>query len=192
MRGQSNAPARDQIDPGAIKWILPDIFILEYKGEGNFPFSLAGTHLCDHYGTELRGLNMCDFWAGQDRTSFVHVLQSVVEESAVGVVGFSAHTTLEGSCNMEMLVMPVKSPANRPPRVLGCISAFEKPVWMDRENEKISHHEISSLRMMWPDKEPATAINVMTDIYPEKHEDVDGNLYTAVKHLRVIDGGRRS
>ena len=150
LRGQAKAPCRDQINPGDIKWMLPGMFILEYKGEDNFPFSLAGTHMCDHYDMELRGLNMCDFWTGQDRISFSHVLQSVVEESAVGVVGVIARTNLENSCTMEMIVMPVKSPVRKPPRVMGCIAAFDTPSWQGNDREKISHQEISSLRMMWP------------------------------------------
>ncbi len=190
LRGEENAPHREDIDPGAIKWLLPGMFFLEYKRKENFPFSLAGTELCDHYDTELRGLNMCDFWDGQDRTSLAHVLQSVIEESAVGVVGFSAHTSQQGSCNMEMLVMPVKSPVQKPPRVLGSISAFGTPVWVGNDAEKISHHKVSSLRMMWPAREKATTINVFPEMYSEKLEKIDGNQFTAVKHLRVIDGGR--
>jgi hypothetical protein len=191
LRGEENAPQRAAIDPSDIKWMLPGMFILEYRGEGKFPFSLAGTHLCDHYDRELRGQNICDLWTGQDRTSFVHVLQSVIEESAVGIVGFSAHTNLRGSCNMEMLVMPVKSPPRRPPRVLGCMAAFDKPVWQGNDNEKISHQDISSLRMMWPDREGVEAFTVIPEFYTERLEKIDGNQFTAVKHLRVIEGGRR-
>lgn len=191
LRGKDIAPKREDIDPSEIKWLLPGMFFLEYKGEENFPFSLAGTQLCDHYDMELHGLNMCDFWAGKDRDSFAHILQSVIEECAVGIVGFTAHTNLEGSCKMEMLVMPVKSPVRRPPRILGCINAFGKPIWQGNEHEKISHHEISGLRMMWPSKEKATSINVFPDMYPEKLEFIDGNQFTAVKHLRVIEGGRQ-
>ncbi len=191
LRGDENAPHREDIAPGAIKWLLPGMFILEYKRKENFPFSLAGTELCDHYDTELRGLNMCDFWDGQDRTSLAHVLQSVIEESAVGVVGFDAHTNQQGSCNMEMLVMPVRSPVRKPPRILGSISAFGTPVWVGNDAEKISHHKISGLRMMWPAREKAPAINVFPEMYPENLEKIDGNQFTAVKHLRVIEGGRR-
>ncbi len=198
LRGQKNAPDRSQINPSDIKWLLPGMFMLEYKGEGKFPFTLAGTHMCDHYGTELRGLNMCDFWDGQDRVSFAHVLQSVIEECAVGVVGFVAHTNLQGACNMEMLVMPVKSPARKPPRVMGCISAFDTPSWIGNDAEKISHHEISSLRMMWPAREAAETLTITPDMYkeslgyPETLEKIEGTPFTAVGHLRVIEGGRRS
>lgn len=193
LRGDENAPRRDQINPSDIKWLLPGMFFLEYRGKEKFPFSLAGTELCDHYDTELRGLNMCDFWDGQDRTSLAHVLQSVIEESAVGVVGFGAHTSQQGSCNMEMLVLPVKSPVRKPPRVLGSIAAFNQPVWVGNDAEKISHHTISSLRMISPAREKATALKVFSGMYPENLENlekIDGNQFTAVKHLRVIDGGR--
>jgi len=192
LRGEDIAPRREMVNPSDIKWLLPGMFILEYKGEGKFPFSLAGTELCDHYGMELRGLNMCDFWEGQDRVSFVHVLQSVVEECAVGVVGFNAHTNLQASCKSEMLVMPLQSPARKPPRVMGCMATFETPSWMGNEAEKISHHEITSLRMMWPHKEIAKSISVIPEAFPERLEQIDGNQFTAVKHLRVIDGGRNN
>lgn len=191
QRGHENAPHRDQINPSDIKWLLPTTFILEYKGEGKFPFSLAGTHLCDHYDMELRGLNMCDFWHGKDRESFVEILQSVVEECSVGVVGFSAHTNLDGSSNMELVVMPVKSPPRKPPRILGSISVFDTPAWEGNDYEKITHHEIASLRMMWPARETAKSLSVFPDIDPKTLECIDGNRFTTVKHLRVIEGGRR-
>ena len=192
LRGEDSAPDRDDIKPGHIKWLLPDVFILEYKGEAKFPFSLAGTHLCDHYGMELRGLNLCDFWHGKDGVSFSHVLQSVVEESAVGVIGFTAHTNMGRTCSMEMLVTPVRSPVRKPPRVMGSIVAFNPAILSEKTDEKISHHEIVSLRVLYPGKEENdVSMTVLADGEPETTRSISGNHFTSIKHLKVIEGGRR-
>lgn len=192
QRGVNRAPLRTDIHPNDIKWLLPGMFILEYKDRSEFPFTLAGTHLCDYYAMELRGLNMCNFWHGPERASFIHVLQGVVDEGSVGVIGFKAHTNLKNVEIMEMVVMPLRSPPGRPMRILGCLSPFNVPVWMGKEGEKITHHEISSLRMFAPGKDTySQPLSIRTADKPLETTDISGTPFTAIKHLRVIEGGRR-
>ncbi len=195
LRRGNIAPQRGDINPSEIKWLLPSMFILEFRGEDNFPITLAGTHLCDHYDRELRDLNLCNFWHGQECTSLARVLHSVVEEGAVGVIGFNAYSNNDRSLKMEMIAMPLRSPAGKPPRIIGNIAAFEKPAWAGRDDEKIVRHDISSLRVLWPDKETSEQINVSTDAYSSPSQrpstGISESGFTAVRHLRVIDGGRR-
>ena len=49
------APDQADIDPRALKRLLPNVFLLEARGDGAFVYRLAGTALCDRYGAELRG-----------------------------------------------------------------------------------------------------------------------------------------
>ena len=55
QRGTRSAPARTDIEPGAIRHILSDAFILALDGDAGHPFRLAGTRLCALFGRELKG-----------------------------------------------------------------------------------------------------------------------------------------
>src|SRR3979411_214660 len=49
------APERGDIEPGAIRNVLGDSFIIAYDPEADHPFRLAGTRVCALFGRELKG-----------------------------------------------------------------------------------------------------------------------------------------
>ncbi|MEJ1934798.1 PAS domain-containing protein, partial [Nostoc sp. NIES-2111] len=57
LRGERTAPERSELDPGAIRNILADTFILEVDAGQTFPFRLAGTRVCALYGRDLKGVS---------------------------------------------------------------------------------------------------------------------------------------
>lgn len=93
--------------------------------------------------------------------------------------------------------MPLRSPKGRPTRIVGSISAFSTPVWSGKNAEKITHHEISSLRMLSPGQDTYTHLNLRSEVRPLEGsrpfelEEISGTTFTAVRHLRVIEGGRQ-
>ena len=54
-RGTRPAPERSDIEPGAIRTVLCDTFILTFDRKAGHPFRLAGTRLCALMGCELKG-----------------------------------------------------------------------------------------------------------------------------------------
>jgi hypothetical protein len=58
LRGDRLLPARAEIDPGAIKPLLPFIFILESRAPNEARIRLAGTGLRDLFGFETTGRNL--------------------------------------------------------------------------------------------------------------------------------------
>ena len=44
-RGDTRAPERSDIEPGAVRELLGDIFVLSYDNETGFPFRVAGTRV---------------------------------------------------------------------------------------------------------------------------------------------------
>ena len=63
VRGNRTTPRRFEIEPGKIAAILPSTFILERIDAETYRFRLAGTHVCDMFGVELRGTNFLDGWS---------------------------------------------------------------------------------------------------------------------------------
>ena len=45
-RGDARAPDRSEIEPGAVRELLGDIFVLSYDNDAGYPFRVAGTRVC--------------------------------------------------------------------------------------------------------------------------------------------------
>ena len=66
-RGRA-VPDQADIDPKALKRVLPIVFLLDVRPDGRFVYRLAGTGICERYGTELRGLNFLSQWDAESRS----------------------------------------------------------------------------------------------------------------------------
>jgi hypothetical protein len=78
LRGRRPAPERFEIEPGQIRHILGDTFILEAVDLQTYNFRLAGTRLCSAYCRELKGRNILDLWLGKDREAVGALLGAIV------------------------------------------------------------------------------------------------------------------
>ena len=54
-RGARPAPERTDIEPGAIRAVLADAFILALDRGAGHPIRLAGTRMCALFGREIKG-----------------------------------------------------------------------------------------------------------------------------------------
>ena len=45
QRGDARAPERSEIEPGAVRELLGDIFVLSYDNDAGYPFRVAGTRV---------------------------------------------------------------------------------------------------------------------------------------------------
>jgi len=97
LRGQRTAPDRFEIEPGDIRHILGDTFILEAIDRQTFNFRLAGTRLCSAYCRELKGRNLLDLWAGKDRDALACLLAAIVEDGVVTRLAVEAPMKFEVS-----------------------------------------------------------------------------------------------
>jgi hypothetical protein len=62
-RGRRAAPERGDIEPGDIRGVLADTFILAFDAPASHPFRIAGTRVCALFGREparARRLSICD------------------------------------------------------------------------------------------------------------------------------------
>ena len=62
LRGRRPAPERAEIEPGAIRQILGEAFILALDDAAGYPFRLAGTRVCALFGRELKGESFLGLW----------------------------------------------------------------------------------------------------------------------------------
>jgi hypothetical protein len=153
VRSGRRAPERAEIDPAAIRDLLPDTFILEVEDKISFAYRLAGTRVCAAFGHELRGEDFLMPWSRPDRDALSTLLWSVLDEGAAAVAGWKGISARGHSLSFEMLLLPLLLNGDGSLRVLGSSAAFEAPFWFGAQ--PIVRAELVSLRILWPDGVPA-------------------------------------
>src|SRR4051794_24073887 len=77
VRAGRLAPQRLEIEPSRIAGILSDTFMLERIDAATYQFRLAGTRLCELFGSELRGKSFLDGWSELDRPLLTRDLATI-------------------------------------------------------------------------------------------------------------------
>ncbi|HWN78513.1 MAG TPA: PAS domain-containing protein, partial [Bradyrhizobium sp.] len=66
-RGAAQAPDRSEIEPGAVRELLGDIFVLSYDATSGHPFRVAGTRVCALAGRDLKDRSFSALFAPDAR-----------------------------------------------------------------------------------------------------------------------------
>ncbi len=152
LRGGRPAPNRSEIDPGQIRSLLGDTFILEINSPQDIRYRLAGTRLCSTHCRELKGRNFLRGWNDKDREALTSLIAAITEDAAAAVIGVAGHTERKQQVAMEMVLLPLNVPGEGRIRVLGAATPMERPYWLGVH--PILGQSISSLRLVWPDERP--------------------------------------
>ena len=129
-RGTRAAPERGEIEPGAIRRALGDVFILEFDRRAGHPFRLAGTRVCALFGRELKNEAFLDLWDDETRAPLAQLLASVADE-ATGVVAAAKGRTGEGwSQDLELVLLPLAHRGSTHARMIGALAPLAAPVWL--------------------------------------------------------------
>lgn len=149
LRGERAAPERGEIEPGAIRHILADTFILEAAPDATARFRLAGTRLCMLLGAELRGRDFGSLWISARGRAEIGRMAAAVLDEAAGVVGSANGLTERGErADLEFLLLPLRHRGRTHARLLGAMSAAALPPWLGFD--RIAHVETTSLRIIRP------------------------------------------
>src|SRR5262245_6702032 len=90
LRAGRIAPRRLEIEPSRIASILSETFMLERVDASNYPYRLAGTRLCELFGTELRGSNFLSGWHEADQAVLAQQLALIFAEGAASALAFES------------------------------------------------------------------------------------------------------
>lgn len=145
LRGERAAPDRGDVEPGAIRTILADTFLLDLERPGHAVFRLAGTRCGALFGSSLRGQTFESLWPGHEAEAALFV-DTVVSETAglvVGLVGTAQHGA---RLDLELLLLPLRHWGRTHLRMIGAISPATVPSWMGLL--PITSLEATSLRLL--------------------------------------------
>jgi hypothetical protein len=152
LRGGRTAPERGEIEPGEIRHILADTFILEIGAERRAEFRLGGTRLCALFGRELKGGSLHELWPADAEAELRHFIDIVTDEMAGLVAGVAGTTEGGARVNLEMILLPLRHRGKTHARVMGALSPAVIPSWIGVQ--AITYLETVSHRVIWPSGRP--------------------------------------
>jgi hypothetical protein len=177
-RGQRPAPDRSDIEPGSIRRVLADTFILTFDGQKGHPFRIAGTRICAAFGRELKGEAFLDLWSPPSR-KLVGDLLDIVTHEVIGTVAGVSCTNDEGTpLDLELLILPLRHRLPTDGRLLGTLAPTHVPYWLG--TAKLGGLNLGTLRYVGAELPAALA----TQIAPPRQNG-------RIRHgLTVYDGGQ--
>lgn len=120
LRGNRPMPLRSEIDPRGLKGALEYCFVLERIAPGLARMRVAGSHLGDLMGMEVRGMPISSFLDADSRQAFGEMLEEVFETPATATVTLVSEQGFgRPVMTARMILMPVKSDLGDTSRILG-------------------------------------------------------------------------
>jgi hypothetical protein len=129
-RGKRPAPTRAEIEPGAIRQVLSDAFILALDAKAGHPFRLAGTRVCALFGRELKGESFIGTWAAASQPAIRDLLGVVEQESVGTVAGVTAQNADGQPIELELLLLPLSASRPSLARTIGILAPLKIPPWL--------------------------------------------------------------
>lgn len=123
-RGLAAAPDRSEIEPGEVRELLGDIFVLAYEAAADYPFRVAGTRLSALLGRDLKGVGFVALFAPGSRREIADVLGIVAEETLAVVAGVTAVAAGGAKVPLELLLLPFHARAHTPLSLTGLLAPF--------------------------------------------------------------------
>ncbi len=184
LRGARSAPERNDVDPGAIRGVLADTFVLDFDEGRGFPFRIAGSRANAIFMKELRGLSFLELWRDDERKELNSILHCVADEAQPFLIGAEARPPGLGAVEIEAILLPLRHHGLTHARVLGAFAVHAAPSWIGLVGA--GPIALTSLRALDPASRPGSA----RDSAPPAGVSLR-NPPRRYKHLYVYSGERR-
>jgi hypothetical protein len=190
IRAGRVAPRRLEVEPSRIGSILPETFMLERVGSASYRYRLAGTRLCEIFGTELRGTDILAGWSAIDRATVAGNLASTCEQGAATLLTIEAGAEPARRVQLEVIMLPLLHSSNAIDRVIGAMSPLSSPHWLGYEHltaKRLLRHDL-----IWPDGRPRAVLDrIGTQAISRPGAPAMRTVGSERRRLfRVLDGGK--
>lgn len=144
LRGERATPERADVQPGGMRHVLGDAFIL--SNEDAVSFRLAGSRICALFGRDLAGSSFERLWDPADAIEAGRLTQLVIEDTVGAVIGILGVNVNGSELAMEMLLLPLRHGGRTDRRLLGALSPSTIPSWAGLV--PLSALQVRSVRMI--------------------------------------------
>ena len=123
VRANRLVPSRAEIDPRGLEGVLSNAFILERISGGLASFRIAGSHISDLTGLELRQMPISALFGPGSRETLSEALEAVFDDPAIVRMRIDSKSGFGRSAlSGEMIMLPLRSDIGAVDRVLGGIA----------------------------------------------------------------------
>ena len=130
-RGSRVAPERGDLEPGAIRSLLADSFIITFDPAAGHPLRLAGTRVCALFCRELKDAPFHELWRADSRAEIRELVSVVADEASPVVAGVSGQPAEDfPTADLELLLLPLYHRGHRNVRMLGMLAPVVVPYWL--------------------------------------------------------------
>ena len=129
-RGTRPAPERAEIEPGAIRGVLSDAFILALDRSAGHPMRLAGTRVCALFDRELKGEPFLNLWSSTSRPVVGSLLAMLADECTGTVAGVTGKNADGELIDLELLLLPLGTTRPSFARAIGVLAPLKVPSWL--------------------------------------------------------------
>lgn len=126
LRVDHTVPRRSDINPRGIESALSHAFVLERIAPGQGRLRLAGSHLGDLMGMDVRGMPFSAMFTAPARRLVSQTLERVFSDPARAILSLSS-PAVRGQAAIEarVVLLPLESDLGDISRVLGCFVAID-------------------------------------------------------------------
>ncbi len=121
LRAGRMVPLRSEVDPREIAGSLECGFIVERTQPGSVRFRLAGSHLSDLMGMEIRGMPIRSFIKTTERASFDQQIERVFQGPEAHEYRLISDTEFGAPLTATLIMLPLKSETGEIDRAVGCL-----------------------------------------------------------------------
>ncbi len=171
-------PMRSQIDPRGLENILEYTFILERIAPGLARFRLAGSHLNNLAGMEVRGMPLTAFFEPDARDDVKSLLNQVLTGPAVVELGLLSKGKLgRTSLQARMILLPLRSDLGDVSRVLG-VMVSDGTIGATPRRFIVSDHRVNTISDL---QQPPMPVPQQAEGFAE-----DQTAFKGAPHLRLV------
>ena len=149
-RGDARAPDRSEIEPGAVRELLGDIFVLSYDNDAGYPFRVAGTRVSALLGRDLRDQSFSALFTEAARREIEGIVTAVAEETLPAIAGITATAQNGQLAHLELLLLPFITRAHAPISLTGVLAPFESDLGTLGEFSLTSHRYLHRPEKLLP------------------------------------------
>ena len=129
LRGVRGAPERNDIEPGALRGVIADTFILEFGKAAGFPLRVVGGRTQALFGRELRGAPFLSLWDMGSREEIARVVESAADGAQPFLAGARGGPPGAAPLDFETLILPLRHHGATHARILGSLAPCGGAAW---------------------------------------------------------------
>ena len=172
------APARSEIDPRDLESVLEYAFVLDSVAPGVARLRVAGNHLSDLMGMEVRGMPMTAMLLPEARPELMNALDYVFKGGRAHITLSSPRGFGRGELAGGMVLLPLTDAEGRITKVIGALQTFGK---IGREPRRLTFSDVQLIRGEMPSPDAEVAMHFEMEAPPAPGETLNGE-----RKLRLV------